>query len=369
MVEQVVVGGGLAGLASAWHLARRGCEVVVLEAREPGHDGASSHGRARMTRSTYGSPLYVDLVREALDRDWPELEAQSGESLIRPVPAVFFGPPTGLFGAFRRATLDAGVTDLEELSPGSARERFPALGIGRTDGVLLDGTGGVISADRTIRVLRERVREAGVEVRTEAPVTGVSRGSRLSLTVGGEHPGELEAQRILVCAGACTARVLPEVSCIVPRRQVVGYAAPGDPDAPSVNWARLDEGLVYGLPAHAGDGAKMAGHRLTGPADDPTVRMPVTHEETLALRRTLGPALRSVPTLARVETCLYAVTKSEDPVLTQLDDPRISVLAGLSGHGFKLGPLLGRIASRVALGEGSGVAAFDVNRARFGLRR
>ena len=161
--EFAVVGGGLVGLATAWHIARMGGQVVVLESQSPGHGGGSSHGRARMTRSTYGSRLYVELVAEAHARDWPELSEAAGEPLIRWVDAVFFGPHGGLFRTFEEATLSTGVSGLESLSVDAARERFPQLSVGDQDGVLLDHTAGVISADRSIRGLRTALEVAGVD--------------------------------------------------------------------------------------------------------------------------------------------------------------------------------------------------------------
>jgi sarcosine oxidase len=56
--EFVVVGAGLLGLAAARSLARRGREVVVLEADAVGHDRSGSKGTARIFRYGYEDPFY-----------------------------------------------------------------------------------------------------------------------------------------------------------------------------------------------------------------------------------------------------------------------------------------------------------------------
>ena len=47
----------------------------------------------------------------------------------------------------------------------------------------------------------------------------------------------------------------------------------------------------------------------------------------------------------------------------------VVVGAGLSGHGFKFAPLIGRILTELALDGRSHVAAFEKNRGRFRLKR
>ena len=51
----VVVGGGVVGLASAYRLARTGCEVVVLEARTAG--SAATHGNAAKIALAESGPV------------------------------------------------------------------------------------------------------------------------------------------------------------------------------------------------------------------------------------------------------------------------------------------------------------------------
>jgi glycine/D-amino acid oxidase-like deaminating enzyme len=46
-VDVVIIGAGLTGSMTARSLAARDQSVVVLEAREPGHSGGSSHGSSR----------------------------------------------------------------------------------------------------------------------------------------------------------------------------------------------------------------------------------------------------------------------------------------------------------------------------------
>lgn len=46
--DYIVIGAGLAGTATAWHLANRGKQVTMLERAEPGNTEGSSHGSANL---------------------------------------------------------------------------------------------------------------------------------------------------------------------------------------------------------------------------------------------------------------------------------------------------------------------------------
>ncbi len=44
VVSVAIIGGGFAGLSTALHLAERGIDVIVLEAREPGWGASGNNG-------------------------------------------------------------------------------------------------------------------------------------------------------------------------------------------------------------------------------------------------------------------------------------------------------------------------------------
>src|SRR5438552_13571303 len=78
--KNVVIGSGAMGAAAAYHLARRGEPVLLIEQFAIGHDRGSSHGAARITRHSYADPRYARLMLDAF-RAWRELEADAGQNL------------------------------------------------------------------------------------------------------------------------------------------------------------------------------------------------------------------------------------------------------------------------------------------------
>src|SRR6201996_2431244 len=86
--DAVVIGAGIAGASTALALRRRGLEVRLIDAREPGHARAASAGDHRILRASHGSDeLYTRWSREARRR-WLELGAHVGQELFVQAGAV-----------------------------------------------------------------------------------------------------------------------------------------------------------------------------------------------------------------------------------------------------------------------------------------
>ena len=106
----VVVGGGVVGLAAAWHLLRLGCRpLAVVERFRVGHANGSSHGSVRIIRSTYATPAYATLMRYVHAEEWPRLERDAGATLVHRADVLFFGSDHAALGGYAAAVEAAGA--------------------------------------------------------------------------------------------------------------------------------------------------------------------------------------------------------------------------------------------------------------------
>ena len=371
----LVVGAGINGLATAWHLARMGVpRVALVERFRLHHDRGSSHGAGRITRSTYSDARYVRLVRVAHEQDWPALERDSEAKLIHPADGIFFGPPDGGLGQWEAAVAAAGATGVERIDPAEARRRFPAFAFPDAHAVLHDHTGGVVAAADTLLALDQRCRVEGVHVLEDTHVLGIDPAA--DPVVIDTDRGRLLAERVVVTAGAWVGSLLPALSRKFSiQRQHVGYfALAGEPEAMRPGrfpvWVYLGSpatGLYYGLPEFGRAGIKAALHGVGTGSDDPDQHPrpdPAAIERVRAflgrqLAATLGETLHT-------ETCLYTNTSDEHFVVGPLPGhPRVVVGSACSGHGFKFGPLMGRLLAELALHGRTTVPEFEDARATF----
>src|SRR5262245_55620137 len=105
--DVAIAGLGAVGSAAAYHLARRGCDVVGFDRFPPPHTLGSSQGQSRIIREAYFEhPLYVPFVQRAYTL-WAEIEREVGRPLLRQTGGLMIGPPEGLLvsGAQRSAEL------------------------------------------------------------------------------------------------------------------------------------------------------------------------------------------------------------------------------------------------------------------------
>ena len=350
-LDCVVVGAGIHGLCTAFWLRQRGlAHIVVLERHGPGHDRGSSQGQTRITRSSYHEPELVRLAARAHSEGWPAIEQALGRSLRVTTPGVFFGPADGPFGDYLRATLGTGVA-VEQVTIDVARRRFPLLRFQQDDAVLVDRTAAMVLAADTMRGLRDWLLAAGVELRWHTPALRIApQATHIDIVTPATT---LHGNTVVLAAGPWLPGLATLPEPLVVLRQEVGYF---DVDADETAcragtfpvWAhigRLPNDFHYGLPSHAGAGLKAAVHRTEGAGSNPDDAPPPIDEQALLVmaRERFTVTVRG---LRATERCLYTMTRDQGfRVARDASVPNLVTIAACNGHGFKFGPVVGRMAA------------------------
>jgi len=80
--DVAVIGAGVFGAWTAWHLAKRGQRVALIDAHGPAHSRASSGGETRIIRMGYGADeLYTRWSQRSLAQ-WKEFFAATRQALF-----------------------------------------------------------------------------------------------------------------------------------------------------------------------------------------------------------------------------------------------------------------------------------------------
>jgi sarcosine oxidase len=355
--DAIVVGLGAMGSAAAYQLAKRGQRVLGLEMFEPGHDQGSSHGHHRMIRkSATQDDGYVPLADRAFER-WSELEAESGQELLRTIGEVRLvqSDSDDRHGATASDMLRRGFWEV--LDEPALRERFPGFRL--YDGMLatFEADAGFLWSERGIIAHVEVAARHGATIHTGEEVTGwASDGAGLSVNT---TRGTYRTARLILTVGPWAPELL--VSLQYPYRvirSINAYFAPERPDWWTAEAGAPDflldvpEGSYYGIPSVDGIGVKI-GRSATEWGTETTARTinrRIDDSEVEMMRAALD---KYMPGAAGAElkriTCMCTYTVDGDFIIDRHPDHAGVILAcGFSGRGYKFAPTVGEILADLA---------------------
>ena len=347
--DVVIVGGGLAGAATAWALSQRGRSVLVLEQFAAGHARGSSHGSARIVRRAYGDGLYTELTGRAFEL-WREVELASDEQILRLHGGLDFGPRRDVSAV--AAHLAAAHVPHEVLPAAEAQQRWPGM-LFEGD-VVFHPQAGTMDAARAVDTL---LALSGAEVRFETPATQVRESGEVLLADG----GIVRADTVVISAGAWVVPLLGPVVALPPLRvtqqQIFHFPRRNtdQPPWPSVIHESTSAAVYHlagGRDGGAGDDRKIGEHD-GGSSTTADERTAIIDEGSR--RRVTDYVRRWLPGLSpepRGEaSCLYTETPSEDFLIDRVG--RLVVCSPCSGHGAKFAPLIGELVAGLVDGSGT----------------
>jgi sarcosine oxidase/sarcosine oxidase subunit beta len=353
MTKALIVGGGIAGLSAAWALARRGIEVELFEQGPLPNPRASSYDEHRITRHAYGMMEgYAHLMPEAF-RVWDSLWRAIGTSHYEPCGAVYFlRHDDGWYGGVSRS-LDAMGIGYRDVPLDEVGRRFPMVQADGLERVVSTDGAGMLFPVRILTDLVVLLGRLGVRLRTGTLVSEVDPERGRVVADGAVHQGDV----VVVAAGAWADRLVPGLRGVaVPSRQAVLYLSP--PADLAEAWAaapvmlevRPDGGL-YTLPPRRGTRLKVGDHVFSRTGDPDGDR--VAHARDL---ERLWPAARAAYrgldrySVLEPKACFYTVTEHEE-FLVHPTGAAGWLISACSGHGFKLGALMGELVGRAIAGE------------------
>ena len=356
--DVVVIGAGAAGSSAAWHLARRGHEVVLLERFERGHVYGSSHGATRIFRVAYREQLYSRLAAESIPL-WRELERESGVTLLEQTGQLDHGFAQAIDEI--ETTLRAGGWGFDRMTPAQARERWPGMDFDET--VIYSPDGGRVFADRTIAALLRLTARAGGDLRFEEPAEAIEPSGDGVRVITAQ--GTLTARVVVVAAGGWLPVLsgLDRFGIALPRLQVTAQAPvhfairPGF-TFPSyvhhVGTDAVDHTFAYGAYGleSPGEGIKVGldSMEVIDDMDGRSLDVAEASIEAAAdyARRWLPGADTGIASAA---SCIFTMTDDSHFIMDRRGP--VVIASPCSGHGFKFTPILGQIIADLAAGEGA----------------
>jgi sarcosine oxidase subunit beta len=361
-----VIGGGIVGLFTAYHLLRAGAGPVVVLERGFLSSGASGRNGGGVRQQWETRPT-VRLMREAVGA-WKRFGAEFGTNVwFRQGGYLFLANNASEVERLRQVTDSVRAEGLDGrlLDPSAAARHAPALAL---DGVLAATflrTDGTLYPFPAVWGVYEAVRALGGEVALGVEVTAVriEAGRVAGLTTSA---GPVDASVVVNAAGGWSGDVSRLAGLDVPNVASRHEILATEPLKPFLDpmVIRLSDGLYFSQTMR---GEVVGGLTIPHP---PGTRsgVPTSPAFLRAMSRSLValvPALAPVGVL-RAWSGYYDDTPDGFPVIGE--DPRLPGFVhanGFGGHGFMLSPASSKRVAKSVLGEPSDLDPSLFSPARF----
>lgn len=228
--EILVIGAGIAGLMTAWELARAGKRVAVLERGQPGREASRAAAGILAPLPPWRYPPALLALTDWSRQVWPqfahELEQRSGLPVDYTASGLLYFHEPEFANALAWAT-PRGVV-LESLTAAEVARHESALTANPRPALRLPGVAQVMPG-RLLRALQEAVLAEGVRILPHAGVQVLHTANGRITGVACED-GDWQAEQVVLCAGAWSAELLAPLGIALPvepvRGQILQYAAP-----------------------------------------------------------------------------------------------------------------------------------------------
>lgn len=350
--QVVVIGGGVMGLSTAYHLAKAGVQdVVLLEKGELGE--GSTCKAAGGVRAQFSDALNVELGMRSLEvfRNFPELFDQEIDYhetgylflLERDEDVRAFERNVELQNSMGLASRMVSVEEAKELSPLISTEGLTAA--------VWSPEAGHCTPESVVQGYARAARALGVRIIRCCEVTDVVReGDRIESVVTAQ--GAIATDTVICCAGAWSRRI----------GEMVGVDLPVDPVRRELLVTESIPDLPANLPFTIDFSTTMYFHRegpglLVGMSNqDEQPGWSLEHTDEW-LEQVVEVAERRMPLLSDVGMAsrwagYYEVTPDHNALIGEAEGvSRFLYATGFSGHGFLQGPAVGQVMADLVRGE------------------
>jgi sarcosine oxidase len=352
-----VVGAGVFGAWTAYHLVSAGHRVTLLDEYGAANSRASSGGESRIIRCSYGpDQVYTRMAKRSLQL-WSDFFAHTGSNLLDRIGVLWIARQGNSYVAQSRATLHALEIPFRDLSAADLARDYPQIRLDPAAIAILEFESGALLARQAVQAVVHEFIKRGGSYRVAAIGTPQARETLAAVvTSAGES---IRADAFVFACGPWLGKVFPDLLAqriFVTRQDVLFFGIPaGDtrfaPPRMPVWIDFSDDRGMYGFPDLETRGFKVAFDKHGDRFDPDTADRIVTADKLAAARAYVAerfPALADSPVIdARV--CQYENTSNGDFLIDRHPAyENVWIAGGGSGHGFKHGPAVGEyVAARV----------------------
>jgi sarcosine oxidase subunit beta len=369
--DVVIAGGGIMACSAAYYMAKRGCSVIVLE-KENAVGGGGSARNGGGVRQSGRDPRELPIAMHGIKYIWPELSEELGVDVEYCQKGnLRLGKTEAhlkILETLTQKAVSCGL-DVQMISGDTAREINPYLSRAVLGASWCPTDGHANPLITTLAFYRE-ARRLGVRFISGEPVSAIRKIKGAARAAATEN-GLYEGGTIIVAAGLGSRPLLNSVGLDVPMLpvlletlvteavasmfpQMLGTAAADFYGHQSVRHGSFVFGITSGYEPFARAGFPSSS---SGAA-------------SAACRNILSyfPALSDLKIIRSwagwIDDCADHV-----PVISFTDEvPGLLIACGFSGHGFGIGPVVGKLLSEMVIDGRPSLDLTALRYDRFGVK-
>ena len=349
--DVVIVGAGIMGVSTAYHLARRRPGRIVVLERDTVCSGSTALASGGI-RHQYANRIGIELTTHSI-QTYERFETEFGvdPQFRQHGYLILVTTEEQLAQAEKNVALQRSLgVDVRLLSPGEISRQFPYIHTDDLRGGTYSPRDGYADPYLAATAIAARARDLGVAIETGCEVVGFERAGRDHVVV--TRGGAVTAPAVVIAAGAWSGLVGRLAGVDIPvtpfrRSKFITRDFPFD---------RIPAATPFVIDPHLGTSLRREGPGLLlgigrkgesgsfSTATDWSLTEPLVER---AMRR--FPAVADAE-LMRAWTGLYEMTPDQTGIVSAVPDVSgLYVIAGFSGHGFMHGPIAGQLMAELIL--------------------
>ncbi len=359
--DAVIIGGGVNGLGTAYHLGKKGfTDVVVLDKSYLGYGASGRNGGG--IRQQWTSEENIKLAVESrkmfedLDEELEEdIEFYQGGYLV----LSFDEEEADEFKENVKLQNKLGV-ESEFLSPEEAKEIVPELDISNVVAATFNQSDGTIYPFKVIHGYANRVREMDIDIREHTEVKDIiTEGSEIKKVKTDD--GDIKTDTVVNGAGGWSAEIAEMAGAEIPNVPVRHEIMVTEP------YQRFLEPMVISF-QHGIYFSQSEHGNIVGGIGNPDEEPGINQKGSLWFMKEFSNTLLDfIPRFSSVNMIrqwagLYDTTPDAQPILGSVPEvDRFYQVNGFSGHGFMVSPMVDKVTAELVMGE---EPSMDIERLR-----
>lgn len=352
--DAVIIGGGIIGTACGYYLSRQGLKVAIVE---QGYLCSGSTGRCiGGIRQQFTSPGSIKLMIESV-KHFQEMEQELGADVHWHNGGYLFlahnPEKKQSFLSNIAVQQAAGLKDVRWVSPEECREIAPGLDISALLGGSYCPSDGQAYPFAVVQGYAEQIKKSGGSIHTFSKVAQILQQGGKATGVKTEDGREFSAGTVINAAGPWARDI----------GKMAGIEIPVEAER---HEALITEGVEYlNIPMlvdYRADGGYFQQYRHNGqfigcyspvpnvPGHSTDSTFEFLHEMPKRMLKLL-PGLENLKVI-RQWAGSYENTPDGNPILDRTGLDGFYTVAGMCGHGFMLGPAMGRVAADLVVSGG-----------------